>query len=58
MAEVTSSTYPGVPVGTVATWNVTDVSEPGVGHDYFVGVGAGGATPAFTITAGNIQVKA
>jgi hypothetical protein len=57
-AEVTSSTLPGVSVGSDYTWTVTDVSEPGVGNDYFVGVGDGGfTTPHLLITAGNIQVQ-
>jgi hypothetical protein len=55
-AEVTSSTLPGATVGSRFTWTVTDVSEPGVGNDYFVGVGIGFTTPQFTITAGNIQI--
>jgi hypothetical protein len=56
-AEVTSSTLPGAAVGSHFTWTVTDVSEPGVGQDYLVGVGDGFTTPHFTITAGNIQVQ-
>lgn len=56
-AEVTSSTLPGVTVGSDYTWTVTDVSDPGVGQDYFVGVGDGFVTPHLTVTAGNIQVQ-
>jgi len=56
-AQVTSSTLPGVSVGSSYTWTVTDVSEPGVGNDYFVGVGNGFTTPPLTVTAGNIQVQ-
>ena len=56
-AEVTSSTLPGVSVGSDYTWMVTDVGEPGVGNDYFVGVGDGFTTPHLVITAGNIQVQ-
>jgi hypothetical protein len=56
-AQVTSSTLPGVSVGSSYTWTVTDVGEPGVGNDYFVGVGDGFTTPPLYVTAGNIQVQ-
>jgi hypothetical protein len=56
-AVVTSTTYPGIPVGTQATWKVYDVSDPGVGSDYHVGVASNGwETPHLVITAGNIQI--
>jgi hypothetical protein len=39
------------------TGTVTDVADPGVGQDYFVGVGNGFVTDHLAITAGNIQVQ-